>query len=389
MRLLFVADGRSPIALNWIEYFLERGCEVHLASTYPCQPDGRLASYTLMPVAFSRVKGGRKTSAGALGGGAQAGLRTRIRQWFGPLTLPAASRRLQALISRLQPDLVHAMRIPYEGMAAALARPQAPLLISVWGNDFTLHAPSTPMMRWYTRLALGEAAALHTDCRRDLRLARAWGFAVDRPAVVLPGAGGVQPDLFFPPQSEITHTVINPRGFRAYIRNQAFFRSIPLVLERHPGARFLCPAMAGEPQARRWVEELGIANSVDLLPPQTRPQMAELFRLSRAVVSPSVHDGTPNTLLEAMACGCVPVAGDLESLREWIEPGVNGLLVDPEDPQELAQATLTALDDAQLYRRAREHNLRLVAERAAYPQVMEKALDFYSGLVGNGGLQDG
>ena len=60
--------------------------------------------------------------------------------------LKSSARRLQELIRRLQPELVHAMRIPYEGMVAALARPSMPLLISVWGNDFTLHARSTPLM---------------------------------------------------------------------------------------------------------------------------------------------------------------------------------------------------------------------------------------------------
>ena len=52
------------------------------------------------------------------------GLRTTLRQWLGPLTLPGAARRLRTLIDHLQPDLIHAMRIPYEGMLAALAGAQ-------------------------------------------------------------------------------------------------------------------------------------------------------------------------------------------------------------------------------------------------------------------------
>ncbi|NJN44015.1 MAG: hypothetical protein HC806_04335, partial [Anaerolineae bacterium] len=114
-------------------------------------------------------------------------LRTAIRQWLGPLTLAGAARRLQTIIQTLSPDIIHAMRIPYEGMIAALAvkrvslvgaktqplatRNKIPLLISVWGNDFTLHANSTPLMARYTRLAIQQAFALHTDCYRDVRLA--------------------------------------------------------------------------------------------------------------------------------------------------------------------------------------------------------------------------
>jgi len=400
MRLLFIADGRSPTALNWISYFLDRGYQVHLVSTFTCAADPRLTSFQVVPAAFSSVKSalsGPKSKAGqvmGLLGNPAIGLRTHLRQWFGPLTLPRAARSLQTVIETIQPDLVHAMRIPYEGMLAVLAEPEAPVLISVWGNDFTLHAVSTPLMARYTRLALQGAAALHADCQRDLRLGRAWGFPEDRPVVVLPGAGGVQADLFYPPPEiggaentnrwksiDRAHTVINPRGFRAYVRNDTFFKAIPLVLERRSKTRFLCPVMADEPQAHRWVEELGIQANVELLPRQTRPQMAALFRSARVAVSPSTHDGTPNTLLEAMACGCFPVAGDLESLREWIVPGTNGLLVDPGDPRALAQAILQALEDVELNQRACAYNLRLIAERATYERVMERAQDFYRQII--------
>jgi glycosyltransferase involved in cell wall biosynthesis len=117
---------------------------------------------------------------------------------------------------------------------------------------------------------------------------------------------------------------------------------------------------------------LGIRAAVELLPKVARPQMAELFRQAQAVLSITTHDGTPNTLLEALACGCFPIAGDLEALREWITPGVNGLLVDPGDPEALAEAILQALGDGELRARAREENLRLVRERAEYGKVMRR-----------------
>jgi glycosyltransferase involved in cell wall biosynthesis len=388
MRLLFVADGRSPIALNWIEYFLVQGHEVHLASTFQSPGDPRLASFTFIPVAFSTVKASDKGRPGAsrrrgIWGASAVGLRTSLRQWLGPLTLPGAARQLRALVERLQPDLIHAMRVPYEGMLAALAGASAPLIISVWGNDFTLHAPSTPFMRHYTRFALQRATALHADCRRDVRLAHTWGFPEQGQAIVLPGAGGVQPEIFYPPETLVAEPiVIQPRGVRAYVNNRVFFQTIPLVLRRLPAARFFCPTMQGEPQATGWVQELGVSGQVTLLPKLTRGEMADLFRRARVVVSPTTHDGTPNTLLEAMACGCLPVAGDLESLREWITPGINGLLVDLRQPQAMAEAILIALEQDTFCQRARAENLRQIAERATYGRVMAAAEQIYSELIG-------
>ena len=114
-------------------------------------------------------------------------------------------------------------------------------------------------------------------------------------------------------------------------------------------------------------------------------EMADLFRQAQVVVSPSEHDGSPNSLLEAMACGCFPVAGDIESIREWITHNENGLLVDPSDPRALAQAILTGLDDADLRTQAQDHNMRIIKERAEYGAVMGKAEGFYRNIVGEAG----
>jgi len=386
MRILFVADGRSPIALNWMRYFIERGHEVHLVSTYPCTLDWPLASLHHIAVAFGEMapREGQIRGTGLVRALIPPALRTRLRQALGPLTLPGAAKRLCQVIEDLQPEVIHALRIPYEGMLAALAlrdEPRWPLLISVWGNDFTLHARATPWMAILTRRALRRANALHADCQRDLQLAHQWGFAPPKPAIVLPGGGGVQSEVFYPAttaaESPPVWQVINPRGLRAYVRNDTFFRAIPLVLARKPNVHFLCPAMAEATQARRWVEKLNLAAAVDLLPSQSRAQMADLFRQAQVAVSPTTHDGTPNTLLEAMACGCFPIAGDIASLREWITPGENGLLVNPGDPQALAEAILQALEQPELRARARAINARLVAERADYQRVMSQAEAFY------------
>jgi hypothetical protein len=118
--------------------------------------------------------------------------------------------------------------------------PETPLLVSVWGNDFTLHAQATPWMSRYTQRTLGRADALHTDCQRDLHLARQLGFPINRPSMVLPGNGGIHLEVFYPPPA-IHHgqmSVINPRGFRAYVRNDIFFKSVSMVLSAQPGVKF-------------------------------------------------------------------------------------------------------------------------------------------------------
>ncbi|HSM72568.1 MAG TPA: glycosyltransferase family 4 protein [Anaerolineales bacterium] len=380
MRILFVVDARSPIAMNWIRHFIERGDEVYIGSTFPVQLDLPIKRLEVFPVAFSSLK--RSSQRPGSASARTLGLRTKIRQWFGPLTIRRPAQRLRGFIEEVKPDLVHAMRIPYEGMLAADAYNGTPLVVSTWGNDFTLHAPSTPLMRHYTRWTMSVADGLHSDCHRDVRLAKQWGFSVDKPSLVAPGNGGIRSDVFYPPETLVQEPVIlNPRGVRPYVRNDSFFKAIPLVLEKHPNAKFLCTGMQGEAQAVRWTKELGIEGAVELLAPVPNAEMADLYRRAQILVSPSIHDGTPNTLLEGMACGCFPVAGDLESIREWITPNENGLLFDSTNPQSIAEAIMEGIENKDLREKAAGLNGEIISARAEYGNNMLRAEGFYKRVI--------
>ncbi|HSR48560.1 MAG TPA: glycosyltransferase family 4 protein [Anaerolineales bacterium] len=389
MRLAFVADGRSPIARSWIDYFVASGHEVHLLTTRACADLRGLTSQDIVPL-WPRRRPAARDASGALRSQRNLGAVTTLRHWIGPLLAWRQAGVLRGMLHQINPDLVHALRIPFEGMLAAAASPDAPLVISTWGNDLTLHAPSTPIMRWATRRVLRRAAGLHADCARDERLARSWGLDPKCPGLVAPGNGGVRretfrpgpvsgdPDFGVPSHAPI---VVQPRGLRAYVRSESFFRALPRVLEAAPATVFLCPAMEGVAEAEGWKARLDLGPRLRLLPPLDPGSMAALFRRASVSVSPSTHDGTPNTLLEAMACGCLPIAGDLESIREWIHDGENGLLVDPRNPQALADAVERGLKDDALRARARQINGELVATRADYDEVMPRAESFYAQVL--------
>jgi hypothetical protein len=184
-----------------------------------------------------------------------------------------------------------------------------PLAISIWGNDLTLHARQNGWMADMTRSTLLRADGLHTDAQRDLRLARQWGFPENRPSLVTPSNGGIDLTLLtgcrepLPAELEARipagrPLVINPRGVRAYTCTGTFFQSIPLVAERMPEVLFVCPGMAGETEAERWVERLKLNDHVVLLPGLPTVAVVGMFIRCPYSVSLTNHDGNPHTLLE-------------------------------------------------------------------------------------------
>jgi glycosyltransferase involved in cell wall biosynthesis len=316
----------------------------------------------------------------------------RLQHRAEELDISRRTRLINALLREIQPDLVHAMRLPFEGIMAARSDPSVPLVVSIWGNDLTLFARRFRWTRRESLRALGRVDALHCDCERDLKLAREMGFGMQKPSVVLPGCGGVRIGLFgrrcgddFAVRRRFdipdgVPLVCNPRGFRAYVRNDTFFRSVAYTSTKRPDIVFAAVGMRGHPIAERWVSSLGIHANIRLLPTLSRHEMAALLRTSDVMISPSEHDGTPNTLLESMTAGAFPVVGDIESVAEWIQNGVNGSLEPPSDPNRFAEAILNAIANPALRQSAAVINRRVVEERAEYGSCMAKAETFYHRL---------
>jgi len=98
------------------------------------------------------------------------------------------------------------------------------------------------------------------------------------------------------------------------------------------------------PQMERIVAELGIQDSVEFL--GLRRDVVDLLQQAWGFVMPSRWEGMPNALLEAMACGLPCVATCVSGSEDIVIDGVNGLLVPPEQPADMAQAlrTLIAAD---------------------------------------------
>ncbi len=57
MKLLLVADGRSPITRGWVQTLLQTGCEITLVSTFPCPPIPGIQEQVVIPAAFSSIAG--------------------------------------------------------------------------------------------------------------------------------------------------------------------------------------------------------------------------------------------------------------------------------------------------------------------------------------------
>jgi glycosyltransferase involved in cell wall biosynthesis len=87
-----------------------------------------------------------------------------------------------------------------------------------------------------------------------------------------------------------------------------------------------------------------------VLPGREPRLLPPVYALMDVFVHPSLRDGLPNAMLEAMACGRPVVGSAAGGIPDVVRPGRDGLLVPPGDPEALAAAIARVLDDRTLAR---------------------------------------
>lgn len=118
----------------------------------------------------------------------------------------------------------------------------------------------------------------------------------------------------------------------------------------------------------RTIRVLGFDRLVTMHGAVKGPQEA-LSRIGMLVL-PSISEGMPMVLIEAMAAG-VPVVGrDVPGVRDLIVDGQTGVLVKGLGVGELAEGIRSLIEDVALRRRVIEGGRRLVEERYTWPRVM-------------------
>jgi glycosyltransferase involved in cell wall biosynthesis len=87
-------------------------------------------------------------------------------------------------------------------------------------------------------------------------------------------------------------------------------------------------------------------------------------------------------MLEAFASGVPVIASDLASIREWIIPGVTGLIVPARDVNALADAIVQLLQRQNLSERIAAEARKLVEKRADHTREMQRMESLYRSLIG-------
>lgn len=166
---------------------------------------------------------------------------------------------------------------------------------------------------------------------------------------------GVDTEVFSPPPSPVGHrrrTVLYVGRLEPEKNLARLIHALALVHD--PPVRLV---IVGGGSLRQELEQGARAAGVeaDFVGVVPHGELPQHFRNADCFVLPSLTEGHPKALIEAMACGLPCAASVRGGIPSLLEDGVTGILFDPEDTRAIAQATARLLTDRTLARRLGEN----------------------------------
>lgn len=351
MRIAFLGDGSLGHVRRWAGYFHDSGHDVLLIS---------FEDVSGCPFPARRI---RKLLPTKLAGYAAA--------------LGAVKKELESFA----PDIVNAIYAGGYGFIGAQSG-YRPLVVSAIGSDMLIDYPSSFVHRLQIEYALKRAALVTTDAES---LSSAVEQAGVEPSKIVEIYFGIDPSVFNregrTARGDSPLRIVSTRNLYPVYSIDTLLSAFAGLSGRVDSRLVICGDGPERARLEAMAAELDIAGTVTFkggLPPAGI--VAEL-KNTDIYVSTSSSDSTSVSLLEAMACGAVPIVTDLAANREWVRDGVSGLIFRTGDNEALTEAMLEINGDQARADSMREKGAATVAKRGLWLPNMEKAAKEFTRLT--------
>ena len=356
MKLCFIADATSVHTKRWAEYFSNTGYEVHLITYEP--PSESIAGVHLHVVdsMFSNLY----------------------------LAFPFRHLKIMRIVKQIKPDIVHAHFITKFGFHGALLGFH-PLVMSAWGSDVLVIPDNSKLLWYFTKFSLKRADKIYV-VSNDMATKIVSNFAINVGNVkIIPF--GVDMDIFClesktEDKQDGEITVFSNRNFLEVYNIETLINAIPLVIEKNEGIHFVIKGSGPlEMSLKELTSNLNVDEYVTFVGWTEYRDIPKYLHNCDIYVSTAISDGTPVSVLEAMACGKVCIVTDVGGVSEWIEDGVSGCLIPSQKPQILAEKILELAKDPSKCEVLGKEAHRVVTERGDWYNIMGWVRDDYKTLV--------
>jgi len=381
-KILFLAWGWSIHAQRRIQIFVDDPLfDVTVVSTYNYQFSGA----TTIPLSQAKNIQKIETCHG-LGRGYFSRHLSKIKNFY-PISL--IYKFIQELVNlgrdysilkktldQKQPDIIFLQTLLYPSYLILLIRKSVPVIITFWNGDVTWWAKWTGVERLLKKQivihGVKRATSITVNSREAYNACINYGKSAKY--IHLIRYPGVDISRFHPIDKVLAKKHIHenaqiivfwPRGIADYLNFDTLVAASQTVLKKYNDIQFIILFANKEVDfsIKEQLKSKGIEKNYSLINKIHFEDMPYYYSAADMMISISSNDSLPNTMLEAMACGCKVIMGDIPQIRDWVVDGQNGYLCPVKDADKLAECIIKVIEDPQnMNKKFIQENLTLIKQ---------------------------
>lgn len=363
IRLAFLANGKSIHIERWLRYFVSRGYDVHLIT------------FTAKLI---------------------KGVKIHELRYFSKVAYPLRIWNIRKAVKKIDPDILHAHYTTHYGFYGALTGFH-PFIVSVWGSDVLSTPKESKIRRYGVSYALKKADCITTTAKfMKGYLFNTFGLPQNK-IVRIPW--GIDLKLFHKGYKKEVRSLKRALGIKTGVpvilsnrhmapqyEIESIIDAIPYVLKSHPDSIFILIRGSGssgfESKMSVKTEKLEVANNTRFISKFLTPkEMAIYSNMADVFLSIPKTDQFGSSVMEGMACGCIPIVSDIKVYHQYLRDGVNALFVNPENPRDIAEKIIYSIEHAKIEDGFYAINRKIIDEKEDSNKNAKKMEELYKNLL--------
>lgn len=397
MKICFIADSSSIHVRRIVLHFLQKNDDVLVLSSAKNRSDikGATTSYLLNVNNLSAdISCEEHQSKITLGQRVKSLIppswKSFIKFTITSISLFSKRRVCIKEIERFNPEVIYCFRSFPEGILAAQCHVR-PLLVRTAGPDICKF-PRYPIYRQIIRKTLRSADVVLTESFWERKLVQQLCGAKVVAEVNLIGVDitlfrsflsqdGLRAKYGLPRDSFV---VVSNRYLDGHYNGWLVLKAMQSILNECPNLfiLYVSPSrMDSHAKAKAAAVTGGFPRIKIVDGPLPHSMIPEILCCGDVYISFSSFDGIPNSLLEAMACGLVPVVAELPQLHEVIEHGETGYFVQHGDVKGLASLIRNLYNNREGLSEIAPRCVEQIRKSGSYDECMDRDRDLLAQLV--------
>jgi mannosylfructose-phosphate synthase len=238
------------------------------------------------------------------------------------------------------------------------------------------------------------ALTVTTELQRE-KIKQLYGYTSDNIAVISPG---VNIHTFQPPspgEEKIDTSLPEPYIFclsriDANKGHDFLLKAFDIVRKKIPDINLVIGGGSPKPQEterevlatiQKIIVERRMQKKVHCVGYIPDERLVASYQNARLFALPSIFEPFGMTALEAMACNVPVIASKYGGIRNVIQSGENGLLVDPKNSEEFARAMFMILNDRKMATRLGQAGRTTIHKHFSWEAIAEKHIAFYKKFI--------